>query len=166
MKIEFTNNTHWRSDHIRAFIVRELKDERPDLCKHGAPALKVKVTYTRREGSTYSSGCARLNSNWMNIRLSKHTPDKIDLAHVIVHELAHTRGMTHDKMRGNSRYKRCGSYRDLYAWAEELPLERVAKKSKVKPVDQKLSHAEAMLKATMTREKRAITLRKKWLAKR
>jgi len=165
MKITFNNKTHWRSDHIRAFIAHELKDERPDLCKRGAPALKVKVTYTRRAGSSYSSGCAYLNSNWMNIRLSKHTPDKVELGHVIAHELAHTRGMNHDKMRGNSRYSRVGSYREVHAWANDLPLERVEKKSRKKPVDLKLTHAQKMLKAALTREKRAITLRKKWAAK-
>jgi hypothetical protein len=165
MKITIDNKTHWRSDHIKAFIVHELRDERPDLCKRGAPALKVKVSYTRCAGSSYSSGCAYLNSNWMNIRLSKHTPDKVELAHVVAHELAHTRGMSHEKMRGNSRYRRVGSYREIHAWGLELPLERVEKKSKVKPVDQKLVHAQKMLKSALTREKRAVTLRKKWAAK-
>jgi hypothetical protein len=46
-----------------------------------------------------------------------------------------------------------------------MPLERVEKKSKVKPVGVKLAHAQKMLKAAMTREKRATTLRKKWAAK-
>jgi hypothetical protein len=106
-----------------------------------------------------------LHSNAIDIRLSKHTPDRIDLAYVINHELAHTRGMTHTTMRGNSLYRRIGSNRQIYGWAESLPLERVEKKSKKVPVDAKLAHAEKMLKSALTREKRAITLRKKWLAK-
>ena len=53
----------------------------------------------------------------------------------------------------------------LYAWANSLPLERkVTKSTKVTP-DKKLAHAQSMLKAAMTREKRATTLRKKWETK-
>jgi hypothetical protein len=43
MRIELTNKTHWRDDHIRAFLVRGIQDERPDLCKRGAPAMHVTV---------------------------------------------------------------------------------------------------------------------------
>lgn len=167
MKIELDNRTHWRSDHLKAFIVPCLKEERPDLCKRGAPALKVKVVYTRRAGSSYSSGCVPcLRANRMTIRLSKHHPDKVDLAGVITHELAHTRGMDHPAMRNHPRYRRVGNYRKIYEWAEALPLERVEAKRKQRPtVDVKLAHAEKMLKAALTREKRAVTLRKKWMAK-
>jgi hypothetical protein len=140
--------------------------ERPDLCKRGAPALTVVVVYTRRNGSTYSSGLARIKGNWMKIRLSKRTPDKLDLAMVIAHELAHTRGAKDEyQMRHSAKYGRVGSYKTIYAWANDLPLEVVEKKSKVKPVDAKLTHAQKMLKAAFTREKRATTLRKKWEAK-
>jgi len=164
MRIELDNHTHWRSDHLRAFIARGVKDERPDLCKRGAPALKVRVVYTRGSGSKGSSGYASYHSNRMCIRLAKEFPDKVDLAGVIYHELAHTRGMRHDAMRNHPRYRRVGNYRTIYAWGFDLPLEKVEKKSKKVPVDVKLIHAEKMLKAAMTREKRATTLRKKWEA--
>jgi len=126
--------------------------------------LKVRVVYTRGSGSKGSSGYASYHSNRMCIRLAKEFPDKVDLAGVIYHELAHTRGMRHDAMRNHPRYRRVGNYRTIYAWGFDLPLEKVEKKSKKVPVDVKLIHAEKMLKAAMTREKRATTLRKKWEA--
>jgi hypothetical protein len=165
MRIELDNKTHWRSDHLKAFITRGVKDERPDLCKRGAPALRVRVVYTRSSGTKGSSGYASYNSNRMCIRLAKEGPDKVDLAGVIYHELAHTRGVKHDAMRGSPRYRRVGNYRRIYGWGFDLPLEKVEKKSKKIPVDVKLAHAEKMLKAAMTREKGATTLRKKWEAK-
>jgi hypothetical protein len=163
MKIKLTNKTHWRDDHIRAFIQRAARDERPDLCKRGAPALKVTVVYTRG-GSQGSSGCATYHSNWLKVRLPKHgLPDKIDFAHVIYHELAHTRGLRHNRMNSCATYGRVGNYRILYAWANELPLDVKLKQTKARPtVDIKLAHCQKMLKAAMTREKRATTLRKKW----
>lgn len=127
--------------------------------------MKVRVVYTRGSGSKGSSGYASYHSNRMCIRLAKEFPDKVDLAGVIYHELAHTRGMRHDAMRNHPRYRRVGNYRTIYAWGFDLPLEKVEKKSKKVPVNAKLIHAEKMLKAAMTREKRATTLRKKWEAK-
>lgn len=173
MRIELTNKTHYRDDHIRAFLKRSIPEERPDLCKHGAPALRVTIVYTRPGGRTGEhargcSGCARVKSNWMKVRLPKnHEPDRIDFAHVIAHELAHTRGMRGEYiMRHSARYGRVGTWRTIYAWAETLPLERKAKATpKVIPIDSKLTHAERMLKAALTREKRATTIRKKWQRK-
>lgn len=167
MKITLNNKTHWRDDHIRAFISRQMLEERPDLCRRGTPALHVKIVYTRRNGSTYSSGEATVRGNWMKIRLSKRTPDKVDFAMVIAHELAHTRGAKDEyMMRHSAKYGRVGSYRQIYAWANELPLEVRPRIAKQRPQpDAKLAHCERMLKAAMTREKRATTLRKKWEAK-
>jgi len=166
LKIVLTNRTHYNDSHIRAFIQRIARDERPDLCKRGAPALKVIVSY--RHNTRGSSGCAYLNSNWMTVRLPKDATlvCKTDFAKVVAHELAHTRGMTHATMRGNSRYRRIGGWRNHYAWAETLPLDVKQIKRKLKPAaDAKLAHAQKMLKLAATREKRAVTLRKKWAIK-
>jgi len=168
MRIELTNKTHWRDDHIRAFLAKGMKDERPDLCKHRAPPMRVTVTYTRPRHELHhgSSGYAYYRSRTMTVRLPKENPDKVDFAHVIAHELAHTRGLTHDRMNSCATYGRVGRWRELYAWAEALPLEFKPKVSKQKPgPDLKLIHSEKMLKAAMTREKRAVTLRKKWQGK-
>lgn len=166
MKINLQNKTHWSDDHIRAFAKRAVRDERPDPCKRGAPELTVDVGYTRG-WSRRSSGCACVNSNWIKVRLPKRgTPDKLDFTHVIVHELAHTRGVHHREMSRNSHYRRGGSYLTTYAWGKALPLEIKPKKNAPRPTaTTKLTHARKMLKAATTREKRAITLRKKWQKK-
>lgn len=122
MRIELNNKTHWRSDHIKAFIEYSMKDERPDLFKRGAPALRVRVVFTRgRHGG--SSGHALIRGNSMTIRLNRENPDKVDFAFVITHELAHTRGMRHPAMRGNPHYRRVGRNREIYAWGNTPPLE-------------------------------------------
>ena len=57
-------------------------------------------------------------------------------------------------------------YRDLYAWADRLPLEVKAAPVTIRPLaDDKLNHCERMLKVAMTRERRAVTIRKKWQTK-
>lgn len=166
MRIKLTNKTHYRDEHIRAFLVRMIQTERPDLCKHGAPPMQVYVVYRRNTNG--SSGCAYYDSRWIKVRLPKNTAmvDKVDFAHVIAHELAHTRGLDHRRMNSCATYGRVGRWRELYAWANELPLEVKTKTVKTRPApDAKLAHCQRMLKAALTREKRATTLRKKWEAK-
>lgn len=164
MKIELHNKTHWREDHIRALLVRGIQAEREDLCKHGAPAMKVYVVYTR--GHVKTSGYAYYNSRWMKVRLPKVNPDKVAFAHTIFHELAHTRGLTHDRMNSCATYGYSNGWRERYAWAETLSLEAKPRATKARPqADTKLAHAGQMLKAALTREKRAVTIRKKWEAK-
>lgn len=163
MRIKLSNKTHWRDDHIRAFIARGMKEERPDLCKRGALPMTVHVRYTRNR---VTSGCAYLNSRWMTLRIAKHgAPDKASFAHTIFHELAHTRGLTHERMH-NRAYGYVDGWREHYAWANDLPLEVQQKTTRTRPApDAKLAHCQRMLKAATTREKRAVTLRRKWEAK-
>lgn len=165
MKIVLMNKTHWRDDHIRAFLVRGIQMEREDLCKRNALPMMVRICYTRG-WSPASSGCAYLHSRSITVRLPKNVePDRIDFAHTIVHELAHTRGLTHDRMNACATYGRVGNWREVYAWAGALPLGRKlpnAKPSSVVVLERKLTLASAMLKTAMTREKRAKTIRQKW----
>ena len=66
-------------------------------------------------------------------------------------------------MRKDSHYRRRGSYLARYAWGVDLPLAVKPKKTKKRPTShKKVSHACLMLKAARTRERRAITIRKKW----
>lgn len=119
MKVE--NKTLYRTDHIRAIIYETLR--RIPL---GVPAdwmrlLRVEVTYNRhKEGS--SSGLTWLNKPSMRLMLPRAQVDKVDFAHTIAHEIAHTRGFTHNDMRGVAWYNRVGRWRELYAFAEEMPL--------------------------------------------
>jgi hypothetical protein len=163
--MKIVNKTHWRTDHLRAFLRRAADTEfsgLPDKWKRGVATF----VYTRRNGSSYSSGCATLNGFHMTIRLSKHTPDKIDLAEVIAHEMAHLRGMTHDKMRGSPLYRRVGRHREIYAWGDTLPLEIKPPRTKKRPgPDVKLEHARKMLARNETKLKRITTIVKKWRLK-
>lgn len=140
------NRTHWRTDHIRAFLLRIAKDE---LEGHwaGAKGIHVDVVYTRpgRNRAGYSSGCATIGGVCMMIRIAKETPDLIDFAHVIAHEMAHLRGVRHNAMRDYSRYMRVGNWRELYAWAKEMPLERKRIKPKLNKADSRQKRAEDLL---------------------
>jgi len=163
MKIEIKNKTHWRSAHLRAFIKRVLPQERADLCKRGARALNVRVRYNRGGvRHDYVTGCAPYFSNSITIKLASGAVDRIDLAHTIVHELGHTRGVRHPEMTGDPLYTRSGNWREVYSWAETLPLEKNIS-VKVKPtVDVKIAHAQKMLSRASTRTKRAMTIKRKW----
>lgn len=89
--------------------------------------------------------------------------DRIDLAMVCFHEAAHTAGKTHAEMRGEPIYHRVGNWRELFAWAEMLPLEKEErKKSERKSTGDQLEHVHGMLRRALTRERRARTIRQKW----
>lgn len=101
MKIQLDNRTHWRSDHLREFLKRGMHQERVDLCKRGAPTIRIVVKYNRggdRHASV--SGRATIGGNWCKIMVPSGSVDRIDLAHVVAHELAHTAGIEHAAMEG------------------------------------------------------------------
>jgi hypothetical protein len=159
--MKIINRTHWRTDHLRAFVSRVAKDE---LDPAKRKVMKVYVEYTR--GSTGSSGCAPYNGNWLKVRLCSgaggRQPDKVDLAGTLAHEMAHTRGMRHWQMQGN-RYSRGDAYRARYAWAQDLPLERkpVRRKAPVDVQAQRHKRVLESLKRWQTKLKRAETALKK-----
>lgn len=166
MKIQLDNRTHWRSDHLREFLKRGMHQERVDLCKRGAPTIRIVVKYNRggdRHASV--SGRATIGGNWCKIMVPSGSVDRIDLAHVVAHELAHTAGIEHAAMEGCPTYRRVGNWRELYAWADSLPLEKHVIQSVRPSLEDKIAHGEKMLAKALTREKRAVTLRKKWQAR-
>jgi len=126
MKIE--NRTHWDTAHLTAFIKRVAAEE---LDPARRKALKVNFQYNRQTDNGSCSGRASCPGHHAIIMLPRKTVDRIDLAHVIAHELAHTRGMEHRQMTNNPTYNRVGNWREIYAWAEGLSLDR--KQPKVKP---------------------------------
>lgn len=161
--MEIINKTHWETPHLRAFVSPIAAQE---LTQDQRNRLRLWFTYTRRAGSSYASGCAVLNGSTATVRLSKHTPDKIDLAMVIAHELAHVRGMRHPSMKGDPRYDRRDRTGEIYSWALALPLEVREPRQKAKPgPDRKLEHAEAMLAINERKLKRFTTICKKWRVK-
>lgn len=126
MRIE--NLTKWKTAHLKAFVSRVAAVE---LTPEQRRKLKVEIVYNRAgKNQSYVSGCAYLRSNWMRVRVGAHQIDRINLAHTIAHEMAHTRGMQHSQMSGNPEYSRVGNWREVYAWADELPLETNAPKPK------------------------------------
>jgi hypothetical protein len=157
--MKIINKTHWRTDHLRAFIARLAKDELEPAARK---ALVVTIKYNRQKDKGWCSGRARVGSARMGkaimtIMLPSQAVDKIDLAHVIRHELAHTRGMEHRQMTKNSLYSRVGNWREIHAWAEEMPLERQAKKPKDDVQLQRYQRALAAEKRWTTKLKRAQT---------
>ncbi len=135
--MQLINHTHWRSDHLRAIIDRvALEELSPQQCK----TVVIHITYgSRRSGSsghTYSggSGLVKHDGKWVPYRVrlcvSSQEIDRVDFAGMAAHEFAHVRGMGHRDMR-TPRYRRIGNYRELYAWAEGLPLEGTATRPRV-----------------------------------
>jgi len=156
--MKIVNKTHWQTKHLRAFLSRVAQNE---LSAEQRARTTVTFTYTR--GSCGSSGFASYSSGHATVRLSKHTPDKIDLAFVLAHELAHTRGMHHRSMTGDPKYRRLPRTREIYGWAAGLPLEPQEQKTKKRPTnDHKLERARGMLKKHEIKLKRQTTIVRKW----
>jgi hypothetical protein len=59
--------------------------------------------------------------------------DKIALAKTIAHELAHCQGVHHGKAMKNPRYGWAKGWKEVWAWAEDLPLTMNADPVKEKP---------------------------------
>lgn len=154
------NGTHWRSDHLLRFARRAALDE---LDPEKRKRYVVRFRYGRSGPGT--SGHAPYNGFWCQVNLASTGVDRVDLAHTLAHEMAHSRGMRHPQMRGSSRYRRIGNWSDVYAWAETLPLE-TKPAPRIPTVDERrakrLAHAEAMLTAWEQRLKTAASRVRRW----
>jgi len=160
MKIE--NKTKWRTDQLRA-IIQRLAVEELDVEKR--KKLKVEIVYLRPNART--CGLATVDGHWMRLYLPREGEvDKIELAHTIAHEMGHLRGMQHHQMRLSPVYSRVGEWRELFAWAEAMPVERQAPKPK--PDQQLIRFARVLAaeKRWLTKQKRAATALKKLRAQR
>lgn len=158
--MKLRNDTHWDTKHLRAIIARVVADElEPKRRRH----LIVRVKYNRQRDRGYVSGHCVLG--WLRpvIMVPSQTVDRIDLAHTVAHELAHAKGWHHRDFSGQSRYNRVGAWRELYAWAESMPLEKQAPKPKARPaVGDKLDHARRMMARWQSKQKRATTGVRAW----
>ncbi len=158
MKIKIRNNTHWSTRDLRRFITRCAKQE-------GIKTAYMTIVYNRCI-DVWVSGNASCPGWNVKIKLPSYSVDQIDLAHTIAHEFAHNRGVTHRQMTGDPYYRRVGRWREIYAWAQDLPLTKISPKAKARPsVDAKLAHAQAMLARATSRIKRASTILRKWKLK-
>ena len=76
---------------------------------------------------------------------------------------SNTRGMHHRSMNGDPRYTRMDRTKEIYSWAESMPLEVSQPRKKAIPgPDAKLQHAERMLALNERKLKRFTTICKKW----
>ena len=148
--MKIVNKTHWRTSHLRDFIRRVALSE---IEAPARKALHVVVKYNHQKGQGSCSGRASLARPVITIMVPSQVVDRVDLAHTIAHELAHTRGMQHRQMNRNPQYCRIGDWRQRYAWAEMMPLERSMPKAKPKA------------DAQMQRYQRALASEKRWLTK-
>lgn len=158
--MKITNKTKWQTKHLRAFISEVMKQapehlRRKMLDEKYRSRLEVEIRYNKAgQRGDYVCGRAAINSYWMRLLVGGHAIDRVDLAHVIMHELAHTLGYRHPDMEGNPNFMRVGRWRDVYAWAEELPLELVTPKAKPQGAE---------LQAI--RYGRVLAAKERWLAK-
>jgi hypothetical protein len=96
MKLKLINKTHYRTTDLRSLVLAALHREAP-----GHKTWHVRVTY-RRAGTR--RWCAYLRSTSFRLMVERSDGgdmsdfDRNTLAYVIVHEIAHCRGMTHAKM--------------------------------------------------------------------
>jgi len=169
------NETSYRTDHLRAIAARVAKVEIEDA----SARKRLVVVFKYRRGArwlapgsdTSASGHASMGSNRYPgramILVTRSGIDHTDLAFVLTHELAHTRGMGHAMMRGSSIYRREGEWRTRYAWAEAMPIDLKPVKGKkvVTPevaLAMKIALARRREKEWTTRARRAATALKKY----
>lgn len=180
MSLRIVNRTPWRSDHLRAFVV-QVRARMFAADEFKGRKLVVTFVPSRR----YITGVATIKGNKSTIRIpscrvtvhagvkcpdgvirterfvASSLVDRARLASVIAHEMAHNAGMSNERiMRGRSRmWGWAAGWRDVYAWALDLPLARQADRE-ADPVgreEEKLARAEEALARWESKAKRAAT---------
>jgi predicted SprT family Zn-dependent metalloprotease len=163
--MKITNTTKWQTTQIRAIVSAVMKRS-PDHIKRKLivdqyrKKLHVKVVYNRQVDQGSCSGHAWFHSWSLTLKLPSQVVDRVDMAMVIAHELAHTLGYKHQDMTGVALWNRTGNWRELYCWADELPLEKMAPKRKPKGTDLQLIRYQRLLASQArweTKAKRAKT---------
>jgi hypothetical protein len=164
MKLKLINKTHYRTTDLRSLVLAALHREAP-----GHKTWYVRVTY--RRAGTERRGCAYLRSTSFRLMVERSDGgdmsdfDRDTLAYVIVHEIAHCRGMTHAQMRATAFE---GHARDC-AWASAF---RVRARPVVPPltaaerraarVADAAARAEKKVEEWSRRAKLAATKLRKW----
>jgi len=159
--MKIVNRTRYRTDHLRAFALRVAQTELDSTV-----GFTMEVTYNRGgTRHTGTSGWAPYHGRKIRVMVPSGAVDRIDLAHTIAHEMAHTRGVRHAAMRGAPRYRRVGTWRACYAWAEALPLDPTPAAPRLSPEArraEKLATARTRLTAWEAQARHAERFRKKW----
>lgn len=174
--MKFVNKTHWNTRDLRRIAQRVCREEFP-RDRFGAKwrQMRVVVGYNRAgDGSSsghayYGGSTAYVNVPSGNVRgkgAVGHV-DPIDFAHVVAHEFGHCKGLRHGRMPphmdGTKAGKRSDYITQHFAWAAAIPIRRQVPVRAARPTaDDKLAHAERMLRRAQTRLKRAQTIERKW----
>lgn len=160
--MKLTNKTNWRTDQLRAIVKEVAKREMVSL-DHAQVTFKNRARKSSVNGWAYYGMPVRTL-----IRLPVSTVDKVELAYVLAHEMAHSQGIHHCQMRKDGPYRRGGDWRATYAWAEALPLERKPEQLKLPAIPRQLSiqvrmiHAQAMANHWQRKVKFGQTWLRKW----
>ena len=129
--MKIINRTHWRTDHLRAFLSRVAETE---LTAGRRKRLTIELKYNRQKDRGLCSGHAQCPGDRMTVMVPSLLVNKVDLAMVIAHEMAHTRGVRHAAMRGNPAYRRVHPRTEsIYSWAVDQPLEMKPKRTRTTP---------------------------------
>jgi hypothetical protein len=120
------NQTDWKTAHLRRFILRALRSERPELFtkERSDYHLRCDIEYHDDPEGSSCSGQTHIETGSMWLSVPRDIVDKVDFAIVCFHEAAHGRGLEHDAMKDNPHYERTGNWREIYGWANELPLDK------------------------------------------
>lgn len=169
MKIKIDNRTHHDTAMLRALLRRcFVAVGIPNKRRPGFPSRQIVVEVRRHlsDNPEYTSGRAVLGSSpirhgrWMKLGLPRVVSYR-QLTWLMTHEALHLVGIEHKDM--TRAQMNCTRTPD---WALPEPCELVQERDKVaasKPAPEaKLAHARERLAAAVTRERRAVTWRKKW----
>jgi hypothetical protein len=165
--MKLVNKTNLDTKQLKAFIRRVAKAE------FFAPAdikkLQVRAIHRRRSScwaDDQVSGYAYYGVPKMILKFVKDVmPDKVQMAKTTAHELAHTQNVKHGSAMRNNRYGWKPGWREIWAWAAELPLTLktpVEKPSRDRKVLEKLTHSLKMAVVWGRKVHLAKTKQKKW----
>lgn len=168
--MKIINRTHWQTRDLKAILVRVADDELDRVqFKERRRKLHVVIKYSRR-GSRHS-GCATIGGAWCWLNIPREEVDPHSFAILCAHELAHNRGLDHDRMRGCARYHWQAGWRTdadyPWAWARAMPVRRkeVREKPVVPLLDRRYAHAQSMLARWERKAKACATHLRKWKIK-
>lgn len=164
--MQLLNDTNWNTGDLKKFVrvcfKKELVDPNPYhifvSTRRANSRTWGRAPYHYKRVSLYLQPCERGQDPL------EDAIDMATLAHVICHEIAHTQGITHGKMKG-TRYAYPKGWEKFYEWARDYIIRpKLAPALKVKPDIRQVRYerAKTNLKKAETRLKRAKTLHKKW----
>jgi len=159
--MRIVNHTHWRTRHLKTFVSRICDRELVDSSYR--KRLIVTFMYGKAMGNGYDdhvTGRAPYHGFSMIIWLPKKEIFKQSLAMVIAHEMAHNQGAKHRNLH-TVRYDWVEGWKEEYAWAKALPLEKYQPVQPTQPgpaqkAQGKLANAQVLLKQWETKKKAAI----------